>query len=60
MLGGAEKVNELILKFKAEPSISDFRSSGGNIEGVLTDEEGLRWRFECNADDDEKFVIIMK
>lgn len=60
LLGGAEKVNELILKFKAEPSISDFRSSGGNIEGVLTDEEGLRWRFECNADDDEKFVIIMK
>lgn len=60
MLGGSEKFDEVSAKLKAEPSISELRSSLGKIEGILTDEDGLRWSFEWNADDDEKCVLFMR
>lgn len=60
ILGGKEKYEEILLKLKAQSIISELKVTPDSFDGILTDEDGLRWHFECNADDEYKIDIIIK
>lgn len=64
-LGGQQRFEAIVAELKSDPRISDCYTAVGNLNGILTDEEGLRWEFEITARKDdithkEFFVVYVK
>ncbi len=60
ILGGEEKYQEILEQLKAQAVISELNPTPDSFAGILTDEDGLRWHFECSAVDVSKIDIVIK
>lgn len=53
LLGGEQRFKDILELLKAEPAISECSNVQGNINAVMTDEDGIRWAVElmgCSTD----------
>lgn len=56
LFGGQQRFTEILALLKAEPGFSECVDMLGKIDGVMTDEDGIRWSFElygCGSDCDK-------
>lgn len=63
-LGGQQRFEAIVAELESDPRISECYTSLGNLYGILTDEENLRWKFEITARKDdnshkEYFVVFV-
>lgn len=49
LFGGTQRFNEILQLLKAESCLSECTDLLGKIQGVITDEDGIRWDFQLHG-----------